>query len=58
MLQLEVLVGELWTVDALTTCALLPVSQLSLWCVEAKTHIAAGEVTTLEHEVGNHTVKL
>ena len=30
VLQLEVLVGELGTVDALTTCTLLPVSQLSL----------------------------
>jgi len=58
VLQLEVLVGELGTVDALTTCTLLPVSQLSLWCIAAKTHVAAGEVTTLEHEVGNHAVEL
>jgi len=38
--ELEVLIGELGTVDGLTARA-----------------VAAGEVTTLEHEAGDHTVE-
>jgi hypothetical protein len=33
-------------------------SVLLLWSVPVCTHVATSEVTTLEHEVGNHTVEL
>ena len=61
MLELEVLVGELLTVDGLAASALRGVSagvgvmtQLAM----RGTYVAAGEVTTLEHKVRNDTVEL
>lgn len=58
---LEVLVGELLTVDGLATSALR--SRLLVGCLGERgevgcTYVALGEVTTLEHELGNHTVEL
>ena len=59
--ELEVLVGELLAVDGLSTSALLKcVSVLrsaQLWYVVCS-YVATGEVTTLEHELGDHTVEL
>lgn len=59
--ELEVLVGELLAVDGLATSALLEdVSVLRsarLGCVVCS-YVATGEVTTLEHELGDHTVEL
>ena len=59
--ELEVLVGELLAVDGLATSALLEdVSVLrsaQLGCVVCS-YVATGEVTTLEHELGDHTVEL
>jgi len=59
--ELEVLVGELLAVDGLSTSALLnDVSVLrsaQLWYVVCS-YVATGEVTTLEHELGDHTVEL
>ena len=59
--ELEVLVGELLAVDGLATSALLEdVSVLrsaQLGCV-VRSYVATGEVTTLEHELGDDTVEL
>ena len=59
--ELEVLVGKLLAVDGLSTSALLEnVSVLrsaQLWCV-VFSYVATGEVTTLEHELGDDTVEL
>lgn len=59
--ELEVLVGELLAVDGLATSALLEdVSVLrsaQLGCVVCS-YVATGEVTTLEHELGDDTVEL
>jgi hypothetical protein len=60
VLVLEVLIGELLAVDGTTTGTLLKsrVSQLHFTNYRrGKTHVAAGEVTTLEHELGDHTVE-
>ena len=61
MLQLEVLVGELLAVDGLATSALLEDASVlrsaQLRCVVCS-YVATGEVTTLEHELGDHTVEL
>jgi hypothetical protein len=58
VLQVEVLVLELLAVDGLTTSALPIVSH---WYRIAggwdMTYVAAGEVTTLEHELGDDTVE-
>jgi hypothetical protein len=58
VLQFEVLIGELLAIDALTAGALIHVSQLLFLCVKPETYVAASEVTTLEHELGNHAVEL
>jgi len=59
--ELEVLVGELLAVDGLSTSALLEnmsvLRSAQLWCVICS-YVATGEVTTLEHELGDHTVEL
>jgi len=59
--ELEVLVGKLLAVDGLATSALLEdVSVLrsaQLGCVVCS-YVATGEVTTLEHELGDHAVEL
>lgn len=65
VLEGEVLVGELLAVDGLTTGTLqnqgiLAPATLIEWPGQAlcgKTHVALGEVTTLEHELGDHTVE-
>lgn len=58
MLLLEVLVCEFLSVDRFSTGAL---SEPSSACVrrsfQRTTHIAASEVTSLEHEFGDHTVE-
>jgi hypothetical protein len=58
--ELEVLVGELLTVDGLATSALIWTVSLVLQkrTDELFTHVATGEVTTLEHEVRDDTVEL
>jgi hypothetical protein len=58
--ELEVLVGELLAVDGLSTSALLmsvsaPLSTALVWVCS---YVATGEVTTLKHELGDHTVEL
>ena len=59
--ELEVLVGELLAVDGLATSALLEDASVlrsaRLGCVVCS-YVATGEVTTLEHELGDHTVEL
>jgi len=66
VLVLEVLVGELVTVDGLATGTLfnrhsLAVEpqgkQLTKGRVGGVAYVVAGEVTTLEHELGDHTVE-
>jgi hypothetical protein len=60
--ELEVLVGELLAVDGLSTSALLgkcvsaPLSTAGVCVVFS--YVATGEVTTLKHELGDHTVEL
>jgi hypothetical protein len=58
VLEVEVLVLELLAVDGLTTGALPIVSpvygNVRGWSM---TYVAAGEVTTLEHELGDDTVE-
>lgn len=65
--ELEVLVGELLTVDGLATSALSKGKAVSIVTehfyhsgivVEVFSYVATGEVTTLEHELGDHTVEL
>ena len=71
MLALEVLVAELLAVDGLAAGTLLSVRQrpfntsspceprfLSSKRGAKGTYVAAGEVTTLEHELGDDTVEL
>jgi hypothetical protein len=56
--QVEVLVLEFLAVDGLTTGALWTVRLLPcLRVVGGMTYVATGEVTTLEHELGNDTVE-
>jgi hypothetical protein len=55
--ELEVLIGELLAIDGLATGALRHVS-VGPRSVHVRTYVAAGEVTALEHEVGDHTVEL
>jgi len=58
--ELEVLVGKLLAVDGLSTGTLQDVSHciFHLFVACDLTYVAAGEVTTLKHELGNHTVEL
>jgi hypothetical protein len=59
VLELEVLVGELLAVDGLAAGAL--VTSLVCYALYERfdsTHVAAGEVTTLKHELGDHAVEL
>jgi hypothetical protein len=56
--QVEVLVLELLAVDGLTTGALRTVRLVSCLQVAGRmTYVATGEVTTLEHELGDDTVE-
>lgn len=60
MVLLEVLVGELLAVDGLSASALFDVL-VSASCPRSlndDTHVAAGEVTALEHKVRDNTVEL
>lgn len=62
MLLLEVLIGELLSVDGLATSALgrvliLKVARSDCIIASRNTHVVVGEVTTLEHEVGDDTVE-
>ena len=60
VLELEVLIGELLAVDGATTGTLFRIGKLDTVPREErlrKTHVVAGEVTTLEHELGDHTVE-
>ena len=68
MLDLEVLIGKLLAVDGFAASALLSVvsdqyivvRSLALAFRECRnwdTHITTGEVTTLKHKFGNHTVE-
>lgn len=56
--ELEVFVGKLLSVDGLATGALrvsaIPVQTVDTTC----THIATGEVSALQHEVGDDAVEL
>jgi hypothetical protein len=58
--QLEVLVGKLLAIDGLATGTLrrVSLSVLKDACRHEVTHIATGEVTALEHEVGDDAVEL
>ena len=61
MLLLEIFVREFLAVNRLATSALDREGQLSLCtcCTRSgDTHIATGEVTALEHELGNHAMEL
>jgi chromosome condensin MukBEF MukE localization factor len=56
--DLEVLVGKLLAVDGLSTGALDKISIFSTIAYEeGLTYVTTGEVTTLEHELGNDTVE-
>lgn len=60
MLDAEVLVFELLAIDRFTTSSLCDIFTLASLverdgCLD--THVSAGEVTTLSHEPGNHTVE-
>jgi hypothetical protein len=61
VLELEVLVLELLAVDGLATGALDRVSAVCFVSVDGGkalgTHVAGGEVTTLEHELGDDAVE-
>jgi hypothetical protein len=57
VLQVEVLILELLAVDGLTTGALLSISFCTAVLVVALTYVATGEVTTLEHELGDDAVE-
>jgi hypothetical protein len=57
VLQVEVLILELLAVDGLTTSALLSISFCTAVLVVALTYVATGEVTTLEHELGDDAVE-
>lgn len=59
VLLLEVLVGELLTVDGLATSALLsPSSAHCTIFLRSSTHVTTGEVTTLKHELRDDAVEL
>ena len=58
VLFLEVLIGEFLTVDGLSTGALLCVSFPRVEGVVCITYIATSKVSTLEHEVWDHTMEL
>lgn len=60
MLDLEVLVFELLTIDRLAACTLSQTHQYfeQLVLHEPCTHVASCEVTTLEHELWDNSVKL
>jgi hypothetical protein len=55
---LEVLVGELFTVDGLATSALVMLSVLILRGMLHCAYITTGEVTTLKHELRDDAVEL
>jgi hypothetical protein len=58
VLEVEVLVLELLAVDGLSAGALLPISLLPPSIGFSRmTYVAAGEVTTLEHELGDDAVE-
>ena len=68
MLELEVLIGELLTVDGATASTLLSHCQFQLlstvllrlcrmYALILKTYVAASEVTALKHELRNDTVE-
>jgi hypothetical protein len=72
VLLLEVLIGELLTVDGTTTSTLLRIKKIRRSSMDTRkqisptqqlkreagaTNVVAGEVTTLEHELGNDTVE-
>jgi len=54
--ELKVLVGKLLAIDRLATGA-LGVVRDSVICYAVDTYVATGEVTTLEHEVGDHAME-
>jgi hypothetical protein len=66
--ELEVLVGELFTVDGLSTSALMEKIDgqhrrragggVDRRCMCASTYVTTGEVTTLKHELRDDTVEL
>jgi hypothetical protein len=57
--QLEVLIGELVTVDRLAASALGQSAFGSMILdIPRDAHVSAGEVTTLEHELGDDAVEL
>lgn len=59
--ELEVLVLELLAIDGLSASALFmqgQYSSLSSFFYSDCSYVAAGEVTTLEHELGDHAVEL
>lgn len=61
MLLLEVLVAELLSVDGLASSSLGVCQTLacfSSWTAWNRTYVAAGEVTTLKHELRNNSVEL
>jgi hypothetical protein len=57
--ELEILIGKLLSIDRLATSSLRSVSYYLVIrvCIGMDTYVATGEVTTLEHEVGNHAVE-
>lgn len=57
---LEVLVCKFLAIDRFATGPLDEIVQYQTCGLTdfMKTYVATGEVTTLEHEVGDHTVKL
>lgn len=60
MAELEVFVWELLTPDGTTTSTLRKLSaHLNLYNIQLTiSYVAASEVTTLKHELRNHTVEL
>lgn len=57
VLQLEVLISELLAVDGLATGSLGDCELLFQTGMFLETYVATGEVTTLEHEVGDDSVE-
>jgi hypothetical protein len=58
VLELEVLIGELLAIDRFSSGALYLSARCPSLCRIEKTYVAAGEVTTLKHELGDHAVEL
>jgi hypothetical protein len=60
MLDAEVLVFELLTIDRFTACSLCDIFMLASLVEKygyLETYVSAGKVTTLSHEPGNYTVE-